>query len=230
MSEIKFKSSIESALKDINLIPEEFFVITDGGRYRVLWLLDRQKPSVEADYSFDMERYGVTREGKIIWGFDSGCSCPSPWSSSEFGDDRYSVGEWKEFEINPESGFDADWQDACDSNLKDYLKLIEAQKDNLEPREVLQIANSEIRRYLIKRIGYDRIKKEVKAEVIHKDGNSELLLIENNGSKEKYVKVKDHSTEREYLLYVPDNIQRCREGIAWTFGLTENEYAPIVES
>lgn len=67
----------------------------------VILLLDRQKPSVEADYSFDEERISVTKTGKVIWGFDSGCSCPSPWHDSY--PDCYSCDEgWKQFELNIE--------------------------------------------------------------------------------------------------------------------------------
>lgn len=74
-------------------VPEEDHV--------VVLLLDRQKPSVEADYSFDEERISVTKTGKVIWGFDSGCSCPSPWHDSY--PDCYSCDEgWKEFSLNIE--------------------------------------------------------------------------------------------------------------------------------
>lgn len=65
----------------------------------VILLLDRQKPSVAQSYDFDEERISITRSGKVVWGFDSGCSCPSPW------DDRYPncytcTKTWKEFSIN----------------------------------------------------------------------------------------------------------------------------------
>ena len=65
----KFKSNLKpnqynANVKDLSL--EEHFVVL---------LLDRQKPSVIPDYSFDKERIGITREGKVVWGFDSGCSC-----------------------------------------------------------------------------------------------------------------------------------------------------------
>jgi len=46
---------------------------------KVIWFLNRQRPNVEADYSFDEERIGITNQREIVWGFDSGCSCPSPW-------------------------------------------------------------------------------------------------------------------------------------------------------
>ena len=230
MSEIKFKSHLKKLMKDIALIPDEFFVRTNGGKYNVVWFLDRQKPSVEANYSFDEERFGMTKDGRMIWGFDSGCSCPSPWSSEDFGDTNYLTSTWKEFEFRTANDFDAGWDDVSLLNIEDYLKLIEAQKDQLPPSEVLKIQNSEIRRYLIKRVGYENIKNYVKATVLHQDGDSELLSIKTEGVEERYVKVKDSSTDREYLLYVPDNIERCKQAIAWTFGLEEKEYAPLIES
>jgi len=224
MSEIKFKKEIEQLIEKRDKIPDEFWVRTDGGKYQTIWFMDRQKPSVKASYDFDEERFGLTKDGKIIWGFDSGCSCPSPWSSSDFGDDSYSVKEWKEFSVTPENAFDADWQDECYKNLQDYLLLIE---ENLSPEKVLTIKNAEIRRFLIKRVGYENIKEKVNAEVLHQDGHNELLKFANG---EMYVKVRDTSTEREYLLFVEGNHKTCKSAIAWTFGLQENEYNPIIES
>jgi hypothetical protein len=102
--------------------------------------------------------------------------------------------------------------------------------DNPDPKKVLAIKNSEVRRYMIKRIGYNEIKDAVDAKVLHTDGDKELLELVLNGEEERYVKVKDSSTDREYLLYVPNNIQRCKQGIAWTLGLKESEYNPIIET
>jgi hypothetical protein len=224
MSEIKFKKEIEVLLEKRDLIPEEFWVRTDGGKYEVIWFMDRQKPSVEANYSFDEERFGMTRDGRVIWGFDSGCSCPSPWSSGDFGDDSYQVKEWKEFSVTPSESFDAGWDEECYSNLKDYLLLIE---QDISAQDILKVKNAEIKRFLIKRVGYENIKEQVKAEVIHKDGTSELMKFSDG---DQYVKVKDSSTDREYLLYVPNHLKTCKSAIAWTFGLSENEYNPIIET
>jgi len=222
MSEIKFKKEIEQLIEKRDKIPDEFWIKTGGGRYEAIWFMDRQKPSVQQCYDFDEERFGLTKDGKIIWGFDSGCSCPSPWD--DCGDDAYSIKEWKEFNVAPEEAFDADWQDECYNNLQDYLLLLE---DDLSPEKVLDIKNAEIRRFLIKRVGYENIKDKVNAEVLHQDGHNELLKFANG---EMYVKVRDTSTEREYLLFVQGNHKTCKSAIAWTFGLREDEYHPIIES
>ncbi len=236
MLKIKFEKEIKLLLKKLDRIPDEFFVRTDGGKYEVLWFMDRQKPSVEQSYDFDEERFGVTKDKKIIWGFDSGCSCPSPWSKEDHGDDNYNVKTWKEFVVESKTKesegekeswesnwFDKNWEDECYKTLKDYTLLI---KEDINPLKVLKISNMEVRRFLMKRIGYDKIKDDASVKVIHQDGTSELLDI--NG--DKYVKVRDSSTQREYLLYVPEHIKECKQGIAWTFDLTEKEYNPIIQS
>ncbi|MFA5152556.1 MAG: hypothetical protein WC554_08370 [Clostridia bacterium] len=109
-------------LKKLPKLSDNLFVETDGGRYSVLWLLDRQKPSVERDYDFDEERFGITSDGKIIWGFDSGCSCPSPWSQADFEDQNYKVKEWKEFMLDKFPEFDVQYEEEI---IKCIDKLLE---------------------------------------------------------------------------------------------------------
>jgi len=102
------KEKIEKLISLVGKIPQEFWSKTDGEKYEVVWLLDRQKPSVEPCYDFDEERLGITKDGRVIWGFDSGCSCPTPWSAGDFGDENYKTNTYKEFFITlPE--FDKDW-------------------------------------------------------------------------------------------------------------------------
>lgn len=222
---INFEKAVNELIKNRDKIPDRFWVKTDGQTYDVIWLLNRQKPSVEASYAFDEERLGITREGKIIWGFDSGCSCPSPWSQEDFGDSSYNVKTWKEFIIDIESlkGFDKGWEDDSLSDCKDFL-LIFAKKPVVE--DVLKIRNAELKSYVINRIGYEKIRDGLNAKVIHTDGDSELLKIK----EDVFVKVKDSSTDRQYLLSVPDNMERCKQAIAWTFSMKEEEYNPIIET
>ena len=222
-----YKEQIEKLIEERGYIPDEFWVKAEKADYSCLWFISGQKPSVEAFYDFDEERFGITKDGKIVWGYDSGCSCPSPWDDNF---DGYNVKDEKQFFLEEMPELDEQWESTYQSNLEDYLKLIKSIKGELSTKEVFHIRNQEIRRYIMKRIGYETIKGDVDTKLIHKDGTSELLEISFGDTKERYVKVKDTSTEREYLLYVPNEIQRCRQGIAWTFGLKEEEYNPIIES
>jgi len=117
------KEKIKKLLNNIPKIPEKYWKETDGGKYKVVWLLDRQKPSIQQDYSFDEERLGITSDGKIIWGFDSGCSCPSPWSSQDFGDDNYRTTTYKEFFVSLPD-FDTDWDKESALIIEEILACI----------------------------------------------------------------------------------------------------------
>lgn len=102
----KFKENMYGNTKLHNLSEED---------HTVVLLLDRQKPSIQQDYSFDEERIGVNKLGNIIWGFDSGCSCSSPWSDHN---DCYSCsGDHKQFIIEAK-GFDEDWEKTCLEKLE----------------------------------------------------------------------------------------------------------------
>lgn len=227
MSSIKDK--VIQLIDRRHLIPDEFWVGANGKQ--VVWFLDQEDGSA-GDYETSQERLGITRDGEVMWGFSSGCSCWDGWQNDDYCPTR----SWKEFEI---SDFDKErrkersyeqldqWEDTAGSNLDDFLFMV---SENPDPKRVLQVKNAEIRRYMIKRVGYEEIKDAVNAKVIHKDGDSELLEMTVAGQKERYVKVKDSSTDREYLLYVPNNIERCRQGIAWTFDLSEDEYSPLIET
>jgi hypothetical protein len=223
MLKTEFKEAMEKLLKNLDKIPERFWVETDGKKFVVVWFIDRQKPSVEASYDYDEERFGVTKEGNIIWGFDSGCSCTSSWSQEDYGDKTYKTSTWKEFPLREEEwkNFDQDWEDEGLRNLKDFLVLIDK-----DIKKVFEVRNAEIRSTMIKEIGFEKIKKAHKGESIHKDGDSELLKF----GELTYIKVKDCSTSREFILEVPNDMKTCKQAIAWTFGLTEEAYNPEIET
>lgn len=226
------KSKIKELIDNRHKIPDEFWVRATAAEFAV-WIVD-QEDGTAGSYETSQERLGITKDGNILWGFSSGCSCWGGWSD----DDYCPTKSYKEFEL---ADFDknrtepsewseeklAEWEESAAARVDDLLYMI---SDNPDPKRVLTLRNSEIRRYMIKRIGYENIKDSVDATVLHTDGDSELIEMVINGEKERYVKVKDSSTEREYLLYVPINMTTCKQGIAWTFGLSEREYNPIIET
>ena len=46
----------------------------------------------------------------------------------------------------------------------------------------------------------------------------------------RYVQVQDASTERQYFLRVPPTIQTAAEAVAWSFGLSGEDYHPADET
>jgi len=130
------ESKIKKLIKNWDKIPDTQKTVLEPGydssgvavkglkkeEHIIILVLDRQKPSVMADYSFDEERIGITRTGKVVWGFDSGCSCPSPWSDNY--PSCYSVTKtWKEFEVNLKD-FDEGVQKEVEGNIDEILRKL----------------------------------------------------------------------------------------------------------
>lgn len=117
-------------VKNWDIIPDKFKEVIKPDKYSdnleglsleghvVVLLVNRQKPSVSINYDFDEERLGINRYGEIIWGFDSGCSCPSPWETNY--PRCYNVAKtWKEFKVD---GFDPDFLDEATKRFQEIKK------------------------------------------------------------------------------------------------------------
>lgn len=102
--------------------------LTEDGS-TVIFLIDRQKPSIEADYSFDEERLAVNRFGQIIWGFDSGCSCPSPWWDNYPECYLEPAKSWKEFIVNLKDFDQTDLMEEIEMSLDKTISAIQKQEE-----------------------------------------------------------------------------------------------------
>lgn len=250
MSKIKFEDKLLNFIKNINKVPEDFFTQRVGSSWRndsdeaeprdTLWLLSREDGTA-GSYETSQERFGITKDGKIIWGFSSGCSCWDGWSKEDIEEPV----TWKEFIMldtakteeakNYDSGepykrdgwgFVESWQDEVDKAISD-LSLIFKRRPTLE--EVFNVRNAEVRAYLVKKLDYEDIRKAKEIIIKHTDGEYDLL--ELKGIEDSlFVKCKDSSTDRIFLLQVPRNMRRCKQAVAWTFGLDEKEYNPVIET
>lgn len=96
--------------------------------------------------------------------------------------------------------------------------------------------NAEIRRVLIERFGLENYLREGRVVKLHQDGCGILYRMNmENDEPIIVVRVKNSTPEpdgtiKEYFLRVPPNMVRARQAVAWTFGLTEEEYAPLIET
>ncbi len=96
--------------------------------------------------------------------------------------------------------------------------------------------NVEVRRVLIERFGLDNYLKERQVIKIHQDKCGILYRMNLQGDEPVLVvHVVNSSPEpdgsyKEYFLRVPPTMTRARQAIAWTFGLTEEEYEPLSET
>ncbi|MGW4365909.1 DUF6745 domain-containing protein [Nocardia takedensis] len=93
--------------------------------------------------------------------------------------------------------------------------------------------NAELRRVMLEYYGYDRYLDESGAKPIHRDETGVLWRIELLGDEDvTMVEVinstpEPDGTSRTYWLRVPPDTTTARAGVAWTFGLTAEEYEPL---
>ena len=124
----EIEQAIDWIVENWNNIPDKYKTLIKPEEYQnisglnleehfVILLVARQKPSIVPSYDFDEERIGITNTGKIVWGFDSGCSCPEPWLDSY--PDCYEVSKsWKEFVVNLKD-FDSGIIEECLQTIQD---------------------------------------------------------------------------------------------------------------
>jgi antitoxin component YwqK of YwqJK toxin-antitoxin module len=111
-----------------------------------------------------------------------------------------------------------------------YEALIFSKK--LKAKHIVRIKNSEVRRICLEALGYSQFLAQLPHEVIHRDGEQELVKISWHDWEEPIwlVKVRCPSTGAYYTLRVPPNMGTVKEAVAWTFGVNEKEYFPTEEA
>lgn len=92
-------------------------------------------------------------------------------------------------------------------------------------------ADVEVRRAMIERYGLDRFVREAGAHLVHANARGRLWSLRMGGAaRMRVVEVTCPSTGRIYFLPVPPGVRKADEAIAWTFGLSSEEYRPEVET
>jgi hypothetical protein len=114
--------------------------------------------------------------------------------------------------------------------------------DVIEDRSSITVAriqaetNAEVRRVMIDRYGPSRYATDSGAKEIQRDDYGRLLRTEVPGDEPiVLVEVVNSTAEpdgsfKNYQLRVPPGTKTAREGVAWSFGKTEAEYEPLVET
>lgn len=106
----------------------------------------------------------------------------------------------------------------------------------LTPGRIRDEENAELRRVMLEYYGYDRYLAESDAEPVHRDdtgilwrmplpGDEDVVMVEVVNSTPE-----PDGTSRTYWLRVPPDTRTARQGVAWTFGLDAQEYAPVRET
>ncbi|MFC4011629.1 DUF6745 domain-containing protein [Nonomuraea purpurea] len=112
----------------------------------------------------------------------------------------------------------------------------EATMAGLTPERIRAEENAELRRAMMEHFGLDRYLVESGAKPVHTDETGVLWRVELADDEPlAMVEVVNSTpepdgTSRTYFLRVPPWVERAREGVAWTFGVQEEEYQPERET
>lgn len=107
---------------------------------------------------------------------------------------------------------------------------------SMTAQHILDERNMERRRILLKRFGNARFMAESNATPIHRDEYGELYHVRFNDDQPLcMVKVYNSTplpdgTREVYWLTVPPEMERAKQAVAWSFGLSEAQYDPKFES
>ncbi|WP_327321007.1 DUF6745 domain-containing protein [Streptomyces sp. NBC_01235] len=106
----------------------------------------------------------------------------------------------------------------------------------LTPERIRAEENAELRRVMLEYYGYDRYLADCGAQHVHRDETGTLWRIDLPDD-EPVVMVEvlnstpePDGTRRTYWLRVPPTTLTARQGVAWTFGLHPDVYAPVRET
>ena len=99
-------------------------------------------------------------------------------------------------------------------------------------RDIISIPNTAIRRICLEEFGYGRFLSQVEHEVMDRSGDTELICLNWHKKEEPMtlVKVKCATTGAYYVLRVPPRVQTAKQAVAWTFGMSPEEYTPATET
>lgn len=110
---------------------------------------------------------------------------------------------------------------------RDFSFVIKLEENiDIAAEDIMLVKDLELQQRALKKYGYEKFAKELGAEIVHEDKFGKLIKVGDI----TFVKVKDASTPREYLLRVPSEMKRAKQAVAWTFNMPEEQYNPIKET
>lgn len=91
---------------------------------------------------------------------------------------------------------------------------------------ILKTTNAEVRREIVRKVGIERICEELKAEVIDKEGDYELLLLDlQDGRKRPWLKMLNPSIGTYHIEGIQPDIKTVKDALAWR---NQSPEAPVV--
>lgn len=122
-----------------------------------------------------------------------------------------------------------DWYDTSIDELADVIHLsckLHGQF-GVTTDDILNAQNVELRQMGLERFGYENFIEKANATVIDEWNDNELLAV---GQIRLLYLLDPSKNGTRYLLPVPDNMERVKQALAWSFNLSEHEYNPVKET
>jgi hypothetical protein len=113
---------------------------------------------------------------------------------------------------------------------------VAAELPTLTVERIRAETNAEVRRVMLEHFGFERYLRDSDATKVHSDECGVLWQVRIPGDEPlTMVEVINSTPEpdgsrRTYFLRVPPATRTAREGVAWTFGLEESQYAPQAQT
>jgi Domain of unknown function (DUF6745) len=110
---------------------------------------------------------------------------------------------------------------------------VAAELPHLTVERIREEENAEVRRVMLEYFGFERYLHDSGATEVHRDETGILWRVEFDDDEPLVMVEVINSTpepdgsRRTYFLRVPPGTETAREGVAWTFGLTADEYQPL---
>jgi hypothetical protein len=108
--------------------------------------------------------------------------------------------------------------------------------ESVTPEQIENEENLELRRIMLERFGEERFLEEAGARIVQMDSWGMLYRSETVAQEPVVmVRVKNSTPEPDgtfkiYRLRVPPWVRTAKEGLAWTFGLSEFDYEPELQT
>lgn len=224
MSEIKRWVIPAPTVKKLAYISKEFSRLNTGAVGDEFWIIVAD--DTEGDYEGQGIAVGINKKGELVQADDSHCSCNYNFDEGMTPEKPQKLEGKLLVEFGLYHDFD-DWLPELVATTNTLHKVLSGKRVN--PKDVIALPNSEIRRAVVEIVGYDKIVKE--ANVLDESEDGKLLEIPLDDDENiVLVHVKDPSTDRQYFLRVPPKVKTAKEARAWTFGFAAEDFNPVQES
>ena len=95
-------------------------------------------------------------------------------------------------------------------------EIVETPGRELDPRLMLREQNAQVRREIVRKIGIERICRELAATCLDRQGDYELLLLDlQDGRMRPYLKMKNPSVGVYHIEGVAPECRTVAEALAW---------------